>query len=133
MKVIIFFKRSIRNLLILIIITFSISILLYSSAKPISCLADKKNAIYGNYSPECTLSGNYLPSQKWKALKYSWCVTSDGIIIPETYKKITTDTNENDSYYKRLRFNECINIRNNLNINQRIIVIMGKIFNPYVS
>jgi len=128
-----FFKNSIYNLLIILIITFFISFLLYIFSKPVSCFYDKKKAVYDNYNPVCTISGNYLPYQKWKSLDYSWCVTSDGIIIPGTYKRIEDNLDKNHNYFSNLRFNECFNIRNNLNINQKAIVLLGRIFNPYTS
>lgn len=133
MRLINFFKKTCFNIIIIIFITASISFALYLIKKPTSCYSDKKKMVYDDYSPQCTISGEYLPYQSWNTINYTWCVTNDGIIIPDTYMKIAKDSIEINHNYNNLRFEECLKIRNNLNISQRMIVIMGKIFNPYVS
>ena len=128
-----FIKNLIKNTLITIGITIiAISALFAFSSNP-SCANSKKSAILDKYKPMCTLSGNYMPLQRWEAAEYSWCVTNDGIIIPGTYKKISRNTQQNYNYYKDIRFNECISVRKNMNINQNLVVLLGKIYNPYVS
>lgn len=122
-----------KNLLILISITITILLALYLLRPTTSCFSNEKNAILDNYNPSCTISGNYLPYQKWKMANFTWCVTSDGVIIPDTYKKMSNNSIKDDDYVNNIRYVECINIRNNLNIKQKMVVIIGKIFNPYIS
>tara|TARA_R110002124_G_scaffold199767_2_gene366570 strand:- start:15099 stop:15500 length:402 start_codon:yes stop_codon:yes gene_type:complete len=126
-------NTAIKNFLILISISLFILIILLIFSKKHSCFSDQKSAILDKYNPICTVSGNYMPLQKWEIAKYSWCTTKDGIIIPNTYKKINSQNTEKYNYYKDIRFNECVEVRKNMSINQKLIVLIGKIYSPYIS
>ena len=128
-----FLNTALKNFIILIGITISIMFILFVFSNNKSCQNSQKSAILDKYKPICTLAGNYLPYQRWEAAEYSWCVTHEGLVIPGSYKKIANNYDKNYNYYNDIRFNECLALRNNLNISQKLIVILGKIYNPYVS